>query len=206
MHDTIRLIHAHELASAPCHHDAAITRQLAQYPAQASADDFLWRVSTTDIRQDGPLDAWVDIDRILLVTGDTPLCLTHTEQQRDTRLDYGGRLYFAGETPYRATLPEGPTHTFDLMFRRKQGHGCVDLRTREQQLPLRPGDTILHCLRGRFRASFPAHLGGERLLDTGDTLHITLDYVPFFKLGLTPLTPGARLADARLNLYPGDQR
>lgn len=128
--------------------------------------------------------------------------LNRTDTGQETLLETGTRLYFAGETPYTATLPGGPAKDFNLMLRRKRAHGCVDMRSSGQKLPLRPGETFLHCVQGKFQTGLPAHLGGERLLDAGDTLHISLDYVPFFPLILAPLTADARLVDARINLYP----
>jgi hypothetical protein len=46
-------------------------------------------------------------------------------------------------------------------------------------------------------------MGGQHVLNAGDTLHIFMDYVPSFTLDLAPLGPGARLVDARVSLYPG---
>lgn len=202
MQDTIRYIPAAELQATPWKNGGGVTRQIAIFPADANMDTFIWRISAADVATDGPFSYWEDIDRILVLTQGGPMRLTRTDTGQESLLDTGARLYFAGETPYTAALQAGPVRDFNLMLRRKQAHGCVDMRSGPQKLPLRPGDTILHCVQGRFQTELPAHLGGERTLETGDTLHITLDYVPFFPLILTPLTPDARLADARVNLYP----
>ncbi|MBV2181793.1 MAG: HutD family protein [Castellaniella sp.] len=202
MQDIIRFIAAQELQPTPWKNGGGVTRQIVIHPADASADDFIWRISAADVASAGPFSHWEDIDRILVLTEGGPMRLIRTDTGRETLLEAGTRLYFAGETPYTAELPAGPVRDFNLMLRRKQAHGCVDMRSGHQKLPLRPGDTILHCVQGRYQADLPAHLGGRRILDTGDTLHITLDYVPFFTLDLSPLTPDARLVDARVNLYP----
>ncbi|MFT0533340.1 HutD family protein [Castellaniella hirudinis] len=202
MQETIRLIPSTELIPSPWKNGGGSTRQIAIFPADAGMDDFIWRVSAAQIAADGPFSYWEDIDRILMLTHGGPLRLTRSDTGQDTLLETGARLYFAGETPYDAALAGGPAQDFNLMLRRKQAHGCVDMRSGRQKLSLRPGDTLLHCVQGRFQTSLPPHLGGQRLLDTGDTLHITLDYVPFFGLELSPLTPDARLVDARINLYP----
>lgn len=202
MQDAIRFIPAAELRPVPWKNGGGTTRQIAIFPDDAGSGDFVWRISAADVASDGPFSHWEDIDRILILTEGGPLRLTRTDTGQETLLDTGARLYFAGETPYTAALTAGPAKDFNLMLRRKQAHGCLDMRSGAQQLPLRPGETILHCVRGRFQADLPARLGGQQVLDTGDTLRITLDYVPFFKLELTPLTPDARLVDARVNLYP----
>ncbi|WP_322994499.1 HutD family protein [Castellaniella sp.] len=202
MQDIIRLIPAADLLPVPWKNGGGVTRQIAIFPVDASPDDFIWRVSVADLAADGPFSHWDDMDRILMLIRGGPVCLTRTDSGQETRLDTGTRLYFAGETPYMAVLTDGPAQDFNLMLRRKQAHGCVDMRSSRQKLTLRPGETILHCVQGQFQTSLPPHLGGQRLLNAGDTLHITLDYVPFFGLELTPLTADARLVDARINLYP----
>ncbi|MGB6009171.1 HutD family protein [Castellaniella sp.] len=202
MQDAIRFIPAAELRPAPWKNGGGTTRQIAIFPDDAGPDDFIWRISAADVASDGPFSHWEDIDRILILTEGGPLRLTRTDTGQETLLGTGARLYFAGETPYTAALTAGPAKDFNLMLRRKQAHGCIDMRNGAQQLPLRPGETILHCVQGRFQADLPVRLGGPCTLDTGDTLRITLDYVPFFKLALTPLTPDARLVDTRVNLYP----
>lgn len=201
MQDTVRLIKAAELQPQPWKNGGGLTRQIAIYPADAGLADFIWRISAAEISAPGPFSIWDDIDRILLLTEGGPMQLTQAHTGRQTQLDPGARLYFAGETPYVSALPAGPVRDFNLMLRRKQAHGCVDLRKGAQQLPLRAGDTVLHCTHGQFQAVLPARLGGIQVLEAGDTLHITLDYVPAFTLNLVPLTPDASLVDARINLY-----
>ncbi len=201
MQDAIRFIAAATLRPEPWRNGGGTTRQIAIHPAAAGPDDFIWRISAAEVSAPGPFSIWPDIDRILMLTDGGPLRLIQKDSGRDTLLEAGARLYFAGETPYTAELPAGPVRDFNIMLRRKQAHGCVDLRSGRQSLPLRPGDTVLHCTHGRFRADLPSRLGGSRVLEAGDTLHLTLDYIPAFTLNLTPLEPEARLVDARINLF-----
>ncbi len=203
MLDTVRHIPARELKARPWKNGGGITRLIAIHPEGAGDEDFIWRISAAEVSAPGPFSIWEGVDRILMLTEGGPMRLLRTDTGAETVLASGARLYFAGETPYAAELPAGPARDFNLMLRRRQAHGCVDLRSGAHQLPLRPGETLLHCTHGRFRTTLPPRLGGERLLETGDTLRITLDYVPAFTLGLTPLDPDARLVDARINLYPG---
>lgn len=203
MHDTIRFISAAELLPQPWKNGGGITRQLAIYPEHATQDDFIWRVSAAELTQPGAFSIWPDIDRILILTGGESIQLTRTETGQQQRLMRGERLYFAGETSIEAELSDGPARDFNLMLRRKQAHGCVDMRRTAQKLPLRPGDTLLHCTDGRFTVRLPERLGGLRTLDTGDTLWLSLDYIPAFTLDITPEAAGAQLVDVRVNLFPG---
>jgi environmental stress-induced protein Ves len=203
MHDTIRFIPAAELRPQTWKNGGGVTRQIAIYPEHAAQDDFIWRISAAEVAQPGPFSFWPDIDRILVLTGGESMLLTRTETGAQHRLMRGERIYFAGETAFDAALPDGPTRDFNLMLRRKQAHGCVDMRRSAQKLALRPGETVLHCTDGRFELRLPQRLGGMRTLDTGDTLWLTLDYIPAFTLDIAPGTDDARLVDARINLYPG---
>lgn len=203
MHDTIRYIPAADLHPLPWKNGGGITRQLAIYPEHATLDDFIWRISAADLTQPGSFSIWPDIDRILILTAGESIQLTRTETGQQQRLVRGERIYFAGETPFDAALPDGPTRDFNLMLRRKQAHGCVDMRRAAQKLPLRPGETLLHCTEGHFTARLPERLGGLRTLDTGDTLWLSLDYIPSFTLDIMPETADACLIDARVNLFLG---
>ncbi|HXE20423.1 HutD/Ves family protein [Castellaniella sp. UC4442_H9] len=206
MHDQIRITTAEEIRPQPWKNGGGITRQLAIHPEGASLEDCVWRVSAAEINAPGPFSAWEGYDRILMVTDGGAVRLTRTDTGAVTLLEPGSRLYFAGETPYTAELLGGPARDFNLMLRRKHAHGCIDLRRGTQAIALRPGDTILYCTQGRFRLDFPPRMGGSRTLAAGDTLHLTLDYIPAFRLDIHPETPDACLVDARVNLYPGATR
>ncbi|HEX7387750.1 MAG TPA: HutD family protein [Castellaniella sp.] len=203
MHDQIRILTAQETPVQPWKNGGGLTRQLAIHPDSANPDDCIWRVSAAEINTSGPFSIWSGYDRILMMTDGDAIQLTRTDTGGVTHMGPGSRLYFAGETPYTAELLGGPAHDFNLMLRRKHAHGCVDLRRSAQAIALRPGETILHCTQGVFRLDFPPRMGGPRTLAIGDTLHLTLDYIPAFRLNIQPETPNACLVDARINLYPG---
>lgn len=207
MHDHIQLIAASELTSQP--DDTGTTCVLAGHPGgphpERTGDEFLWRAATSEFSSAGALPTQEDADCILMLTDGGPLDLTDVQTGRQRRLEPAARLYFAAETPFSLELPAGPVRAFALLLRRKQAHGCVDMRRGAQALPLRIGDTILHCTQGAFRFEFPPRMGGPRELAAGETLHLTLDYLPAFRLNIVPQAPNSCLIDARINLYPGAQ-
>lgn len=203
MQDTVQFIPAAELPHRAWNGDCGSVCEIARLPDEAAADAFLWQISAAEIRRAGPLTQYADTDRILMLTEGEALDLQDTESGQTKALEHGARLYFAGEVPYRATPAQGPVQTFNLLFRRKVAHGCVDLRHGTQNLPMRPGETVIYGLRGDYQVDLPKRLGGRRRLQAGDVLRITLDYVPAFRLDVAPLTADARLVDARINLYPG---
>lgn len=202
MQDTLAFTPAQEVRRIPALTDTGDARLLAALPADAAPADWTWSVSVTQLTRDATLAPQPDIDRILLLA-EGALVLQRLDTGEEKPLETGARLYFAGETPFVARPIEGPACTFDLMFARKQAHGCVDIRSSHQNLPLRAGETLLFGLQGHFRLALPARMGGERVLGPGDVLQLTLDYVPATALEITPLDPDARLIDARINLFPG---
>lgn len=203
MHDHVEFTAAADIVAQPYGDDGhLVSRQIALSTSADTPDEFIWQVAATEIRQPGPLPTYDNTDCILMLTDGGPLRLVDDESGNAKELREGARLYFASEVPYQAELPAGPVRGFSMMFARKRAHGCVDARTSPLRLPLRPGETIFYGLEGRFEIDLPARLGGAREVGPGDVLRLTLDYVPATLLGLKPLTPRARLIDARINLYP----
>ncbi|MGB6155564.1 MAG: HutD family protein [Castellaniella sp.] len=201
MQDIHRFIPASQLTDLPSLDGHPSTRTIVTSPDDGSSQP-LWCAQMLRLDTSGLVAGQEGMDCIGVLTSGGPLLLTRTASGNETTVAPGGRLYFAGETLFQAASPDGPTEWFQLMLARKQAHGCVDVRRGDQALPLRPGETLLHCVQGQFRAELPAHLGGHQTLAAGDTVHLTLDYVPFFRLNLLALTPDARLVDARVNQYP----
>lgn len=206
MHDQIHITTAAETHPDTWVDGHGTTRELAAQPDETTPGGCIWRVGAIEIQAAGTIPVSDGYDCILMLTDGGALQLTRADTGAVTRLEPGARLYHASETPYTADLPDGPARGFGLTLLRKYAHGCIDLRRSAQAIPLRPGDTILHCAQGRFRLDFPPRMGGPRTLDTGDTLHLTLDYIPAFRLDIHPETPDACLVDVRMNLYPGASR
>jgi environmental stress-induced protein Ves len=116
------------------------------------AGDWTWRLSIAEIEQDAPFSAFPGVDReLVLLRGN------------------GLRLRFAGERALTGELVDGPTHDFNLMWRR--GAMAAELLHRPLVGPMvffaEPGTTwALHLLAGEAR--FDAGSGLAPLL-AGDT-------------------------------------
>lgn len=114
--------------ATPWKNGGGSTRELVCWPPGAGSDAFGWRVSVARIAAAGPFSAFAGVDRqIMLLDGDgvtlhgdqAELC--HTLQQRWQPWS------FAGEQPLNSRLIGGPSTDFNLMLRRGQWQGRMQV-------------------------------------------------------------------------------
>ena len=106
------------VASIPWKNGGGMTRQLAVSPAEAGANDFLWRLSIAQIDARGEFSAFPGIDRtILLWQGDG--VVLRSPAWPDHRLDEPrSPFFFRGEDEVVCDLLGGATQDLNLMVRR----------------------------------------------------------------------------------------
>jgi environmental stress-induced protein Ves len=144
------------------------TREIhAQRPDPAG--DWTWRLSIAEIEQDAPFSAFPGVDRELVLLRGNGLRLRFDDGEVQLLEPPHGRLRFAGERVLTGELVDGPTHDFNLMWRR--GAMAAELLHRPLVGPMvffaEPGTTwALHLLAGEAR--FDAGSGLAPLL-AGDT-------------------------------------
>jgi environmental stress-induced protein Ves len=111
------------VASIPWKNGGGTTRQLAVGPADATANDFAWRISIAEIGAPGEFSAFPGIDRtILLWHGEgvmlrSPAWVDHLRNGHrldDSRVPFS----FRGEDEVACDLLGGPTQDLNLMVRR----------------------------------------------------------------------------------------
>ncbi|PIF25680.1 hypothetical protein CLU88_0503 [Acidovorax sp. 56] len=114
--------------ATPWKNGGGSTRELVCWPPGAGTDAFGWRMSVARIAAAGPFSAFAGVDRqIMLLDGDgvtlhgeqAELC--HTLQQRWQPWS------FAGEQPLNSRLIGGPSTDFNLMLRRGQWQGHMQM-------------------------------------------------------------------------------
>jgi uncharacterized protein len=97
--------------------DGGWTREVAR--DSEGLDDFGWRVSIADVETDGPFSVFDGCDRILVMLTGAGMDLTNVDSGRVTRLrPDNARIRFAGEEPIQATLTDGPTTDFNVLWDR----------------------------------------------------------------------------------------
>lgn len=142
------------------------TREIARGP---DADDWNWRLSIAEIERDAAFSAFPGIERELVLLRGNGLRLRFDDGEAHELHPPHDRLRFAGERALTGELLDGPTHDFNLMWRR-------DVLTAElQHRPLvgpmlfftEPGTTwAIHLLAGQARFDTASALPP---LEAGDT-------------------------------------
>jgi uncharacterized protein len=106
------------VASIPWKNGGGTTRQLAVGPADATANDFAWRISIAEIGAPGEFSAFPGIDRTILLWRGEGVML-RSPAWVDYRLsDSRVPFCFRGEDEVVCDLLGGPTQDLNLMVRR----------------------------------------------------------------------------------------
>lgn len=113
---SLQLIPAHEYRRERWRNGAGWTREILRSPD--SGDDWDWRISIAEIEQDGPFSIFPGVERELVLLHGHGMRLHFEDGEvRDIEPPHG-RLRFAGERAVSSVLIDGPTHDFNLMWRR----------------------------------------------------------------------------------------
>lgn len=148
--DEVQWFDVRTVPAVPWKNGGGSTRELACWPPGADTDAFGWRVSVARIGTAGPFSVYAGVDRyIMLLDGDGVALhsekgeLLHTLQQRWQ--PWG----FAGECPLDSRLIGGPSTDFNLMLRRGQWQGDVQVR-HEAHTAAGPGAGLCMVLQGQW--------------------------------------------------------
>ena len=113
--DTSRVIAANEYRRGRWKNGTGWTREIVRVPDSAHWD---WRLSIAEIEQDGPFSVFSGVERELVLIQGNGLRLRLEDDEIHELHPPHGRLRFAGERVVRGELLDGPTHDFNLMWRR----------------------------------------------------------------------------------------
>ena len=143
------------VASIPWKNRGGTTRQLAVHPADATAEDFHWRISIARIDAPGNFSAFPGIDHtILLWRGDGVKLRSSAWPDRQLN-DARAPFHFRGEDEVVCDLLGGPTQDLNLMVQRGRASAMFEvIHVREYEVPA-CDDFILLCASGsaQFNAS-----------------------------------------------------
>lgn len=150
------------------------TREIHRHPE--GAQDWDWRVSIAEVDHDGPFSAFPGCDRELLLLSGEGMRLVFDDGETVLLEPPHGSLRFAGERPLRAELVAGPTHDFNLIWRRDRVTARVLHRPLVgAMLFFTESDVtwLVHVLRGQAELKHP-HLpirmeqGDSALIEPGE--------------------------------------
>jgi len=142
------------------------TRAIYRSPEEGDWD---WRLSIAEIERDSAFSAFPGIDRVLVLISGNGLCLRFDDGEVHELEPPHGKLRFAGERVVTGELVGGPTHDFNLMWRRDRVQAVLWHRPLVGPLVIfaEPHATwTVHLLSGRARF---ADDSGLPPLETGDS-------------------------------------
>jgi len=91
------------------------TREIHRQPG---GEDWAWRLSIAEVEQDGPFSTFEGVDRELVLLHGNGMRLVFEDGAEHLLQPPHERVRFAGERALDARLVDGPTHDFNLMWRR----------------------------------------------------------------------------------------
>ncbi|MBF6022687.1 HutD/Ves family protein [Lysobacter niastensis] len=110
-----RVIPANEYRRERWRNQLGWTREIARWPEEG---DWNWRLSIAEIERDSAFSAFPGIDRELVLLSGNGLRLRFEDGAVHDLEPPHGKLRFAGEASLVGELIDGPTHDFNLMWRR----------------------------------------------------------------------------------------
>lgn len=148
----MRLLHlpAQEYRRERWRNERGWTREIHRQPEGAAQWD--WRASIAEIDHDAPFSAFPGCDRELVLLAGEGMHLHFDDGESATLLPPHQRLRFAGERSLRAELIAGPTHDFNLIWRRDAVEATLLHRPLVGPMVFfaEPGTTwLLHLLQGQ---------------------------------------------------------
>ncbi len=167
LHPSLRLVPAHEYRRERWRNGSGWTREILRSPD--TGDDWDWRMSIAEIEQDGPFSQFSGIDRQLVLLNGHGMRLRFDDGEVIEVQPPHGRVRFAGERIASGELNDGPTHDFNLMWRRDR----IDAELWHRPLVglmmlfVEPGEQwAVHVLSGHAQASNDAHRASAAMGDT----------------------------------------
>lgn len=165
-HSQSRVIPANEYRRERWRNQLGWTREIC---TSAEGDDWDWRLSIAEIERDAAFSAFPGIDRELVLLSGNGLRLRFDDGEVHDLHPPHDKVRFAGERGVNGELLDGPTHDFNLMWRRDRV--AAQLWHRPLVGPMvifaEPGTTwAVHLLVGQARF---ADDSGLPPLATGDT-------------------------------------
>ncbi|MFC5521128.1 HutD family protein [Polaromonas jejuensis] len=143
------------------------TRELACWPAGAGMQDFGWRVSVATIATPGPFSIFAEVDRVIMLLDGDGVHLRAADGSLDHALDQRWQpLAFSGDAAVDCRLLGGTSTDFNLMLRRGQWRGHVQVANDARPLGKTPAGLCM-VLGGRWTLTTP---DGTRELSPGQGL------------------------------------
>jgi len=114
----MRIVRAADYRRMPWKNGGGATTEVAIAPANATLDDFDWRISMAHVATPGPFSRFPGIDRTLAVLHGHGIRLTVADTPAVTLTPTSPPHVFPGDADAAATLVDGPIDDLNVMSRR----------------------------------------------------------------------------------------
>lgn len=155
---SLQLIPAHEYRRERWRNGFGWTREILRSPDTGTdtGDGWDWRMSIAEIERDGPFSLFPGVERELVLLHGQGVRLRFDDGEIREVQPPHGRVSFAGERIASGELIDGPTHDFNLMWRRDRIDAELWHRPLVGSMVLfaEPGEQwAVHVLSGHAQAS-----------------------------------------------------
>ena len=158
-----------DLIATPWKNGAGVTRELACYPAGATLDDFLWRVSIAEIGQSGPFSRYDGVDRVIALLDGDGMRLQFAQGIHHDLSEKLAPFAFRGEDSVHARLiGTSSSRDFNLMLRRGAAQGTLEVHRASSTIARNQSTLLLFCATGNWQISS----GSVQHMRQGDTMLI----------------------------------
>ena len=142
---TLAVLRAADRKAVPWKNGGGITREVAAWPPGSGFDDFAWRVSMAEVREDGPFSNFAGVDRILTVLEGAMRLTIEGGGVFELSLDTPPGN-FDGEAPAASELTAGPVLDLNVMTRRGAAVAQVDRLISPAVMPTTLGVRLVFAL------------------------------------------------------------
>jgi uncharacterized protein len=182
----LSIIRAQDCPPKPWKNGLGTTREIAVHPSTAGSDDFLWRVSIAEVDSGAPFSSFPGIDRHIALLDGAGFTMTLDDGRVHALTTPFAPFAFAGESKVAVILAGGPTRDFNLMVRRAQARGEVNVWQEPGTYPLDPAIVLIYSVLGEIETSAGTLHAGDAWLTCAPTAgHVTLrDGALAFAIGI----------------------
>ncbi|KRE96596.1 histidine utilization protein HutD [Frateuria sp. Soil773] len=181
-HPIIRL---HDCPPRPWKNGLGRTREIAVHPPAAGMDDFLWRVSIAEVGSAAPFSSFPGIDRTIALLDGEGFTMTLDDGRTHALTAPCEPFAFPGEAQVAVRLAGGPTRDFNLMVRRAQARGGLQVRREPGEYRPDPAVALVYCARGaidteagRLHAGDAWQPDGSRLVLRDEAIALVVRIMP----------------------------
>ena len=166
------IIRLQDCPQQPWKNGLGSTREIAVRPSAATSETFLWRVSIASVDTAAPFSRFPGIDRHIALLSGNGFGMTLDDGQTHALITPFEPFAFAGEATVAVKLVDGPTRDFNLMVRREQAYGHLEVWRDAQTSQIGADVVLLYCAAGIILVAGVALGAGDSWVSDGEPAQV----------------------------------